>query len=478
MKNFIRQLTALLTFSIVLSLAIFAQNANRSIEGNWLAALETNGMTLRIALKISKTSDGSFTAKFDSIDQGATNLNIDTITQKDKAVLFESKTYGFNYEGTLNEKGDEISGTFKQGAGSAPMVFKRIAEVPKINRPQDPVKPYPYDEEEVVYENKKDAVKLAGTLTVPRGAGKYPAVILITGSGGQDRNETVAGHRPFLVLADYLTRKGIAVLRVDDRGRGGSGIGSPTETSENFAGDVLAGIEYLKSRKEINPKQIGLIGHSEGGMIAPMVAARSKDAAFIILLAGLGQTGEDVLYTQTELLQKAGGASQEVTAQTNAALKTIFGILRSEPDNKIAEQKVREAFTKQKNAMGEDDKKTFAAIEESLLGRMTMFSSAWFRYFIDYDPRPTLKKVKVPVLALNGENDLQAAWKENLDLIAAGLKAGKNKDFTVRSFPNLNHLFQTSETGQLSEYDKIEETISPVVLETIADWILKRTKVK
>lgn len=474
-----RNLISILIFSLLLSLTIFAQNAaNRSIEGNWLSVVEVSGIKLRLALKVSKTADGSLAATFDSIDQGATDLDIETITQKDRAVRFEAKKLGLDYEGTLDEKGDEIAGQLKTGTGPLPVIFKRAAVVPKLSRPQDPVKPYPYDEEEVVYENKKDGVKLAGTLTIPRGAQKYPAVILITGSGGQDRNETVAGHRPFLVLADYLTRKGIAVLRVDDRGMGGSTPGSPTETSENFAGDILAGIEYLKSRKEIDPKKIGLIGHSEGGMIAPMVAARSKDAAFIVLLAGLGQTGEDVLYTQTELLQKADGASRETTAQTNAALKTIFEILRSEPDDKIAEQRIREAFAKQKNALSEENKKTFAAIEESLLGRMTMFSSGWFRYFIDYDPRPALKKVNVPVLALNGENDLQVAWKENLDLIAAGLKAGKNKDFTVKSFPKLNHLFQTSETGRLTEYDKIEETIAPVVLETIAEWILKRMTVK
>ncbi len=464
---------------IFCSLSIFSQNpAIRSIEGNWLSVVEVSGIKLRIALRVSKTADDSFTAKFDSIDQGANDLEIETITQQGSAIRFEAKKLGLDYEGTLNEKGDEISGQLKTGGGSLEAIFKRIADVPKLSRPQDPVKPYPYDEEDVVYENKKDGVKLAGTLTLPRGAQKYPAVILITGSGGQDRNETVAGHRPFLVLADYLTRKGIAVLRVDDRGMGGSDAGAPTNTSENFAGDVLAGIAYLKSRKEINPKQIGLIGHSEGGMIAPMVAARSKDAAFIVSLAGLGQTGENVLYTQTELIQKAGGADPRMTAQTNAGLKTIFEILRSEPDDKIAEQRMRETFAKQKNALSEDEKKTFTAIEESLFGKMPVFLSSWFRYFIDYDPRPTLKKVKVPVLAINGENDLQVEWKENLDLIAAGLKAGKNKDFTVRSFPKLNHLFQTSETGQLSEYEKIEETIAPVVLETISAWILKRTNSK
>ncbi|MGC2238620.1 MAG: alpha/beta fold hydrolase [Pyrinomonadaceae bacterium] len=471
MKN----LLLTIVFIILCSSAIFAQS-NATIEGNWLGTLDAGAVKLRIVLKVSKASDGSLTAKFDSIDQGATDLEIDKITQKDKAVSFESKQYNFNYEGTFNEKGDEINGTFRQGGGSAPLVFKRTAGVTKLSRPQDPQKPYPYNEEEVSYKNAKDNIKLAGTLTLPRGAGTFPAVILITGSGSQDRNETVAGHRPFLVLADYLTRRGIAVLRVDDRGVGGTERGSPNFTSENFSEDVLAGIEYLKTRKEINPKQIGLIGHSEGGMIAPMVAARSKDTAFIVLLAGLGQTGEDVIYTQTELSQKMGGESRFVIDETRKILKTLLAIVKTETDTKRVEQRIDEALSAHSAKFTEEQKKAFAPVEESIRTRKSMYVSAWFRYFVLYNPRPTLEKVKVPVLALNGENDVQVAWKENLDLIANGLKAGGNKDVTVKSFPKLNHLFQTSQTGALSEYDKIEETISPVVLETISDWILKHTK--
>ncbi|HEX8736211.1 MAG TPA: alpha/beta hydrolase [Pyrinomonadaceae bacterium] len=473
MKNLIYQI---LMFLIVLSAPVFGQN-NAGIEGNWLGSLEFNGIKMRLLLKVSKTA-GGFAAKLDSIDQGANDLEIDAIKQQNNLVTFEAQKYGLSYEGILGENGSQISGTLKQGGNSLPLTFKRATEMPKISRPQDPQKPYPYNEEEVSYKNTKDNVKLAGTLTLPRGGGQYPAVILITGSGAQDRNETVAGHRPFLVLADYLTRRGIAVLRVDDRGVGGSESGSPDFTAENFAGDVLAGIEYLKTRKEINPKQIGLIGHSEGGMIAPMVAARSNDAAFIVLLAGLGQTGADVIYTQTELLQKAGGVSQNVTAQSVKFLKSIVAILKSEPDSKRAEQRINELLAKASSGLSEDEKKEFAATEATIKAQIPMYVSAWFRYFVAFDPRPTLKKVKAPVLALNGENDLQVAWKENLDLIAAGLKAGGNKDYTIKSFPKLNHLFQTSQSGQLSEYDKIEETISPQVLETVADWILKRTAAK
>jgi pimeloyl-ACP methyl ester carboxylesterase len=369
-----------------------------------------------------------------------------------------------------------MNGVLYQGPASLPLVLKRVADLPTINRPQDPKKPYPYDEEEVSYRNEKDNIKLAGTLTLPRGGGSHPAVVLITGSGAQDRNETIAGHRPFLVLADHLTRNGIAVLRVDDRGVGGSEPGSPIATSENYAGDVLAGVQFLKTRKEINPKKIGLIGHSEGGMIAPIAAARSTDVAFIVLLAGAGQRGEDVIYSQTESIQKAMGTDPEVITQANALQKRIHAIVKAQEDGKRIGELVNEDVTRFVAGLNESQRKAFVPIESTIKALSPMYQTAWFRYFIMFDPTPVLKKVTVPVLALNGEQDLQVPWKENLDLIAAALKAGNNKDFTTKSFPKLNHLFQTSQTGALSEYGKIEETMSPEVLNTISEWILKRTK--
>ena len=459
---------------IVFSVSSSAQSA--PLEGNWLGALEVGGgMKLRLVLKITKAADGTFSAKMDSIDQGANDLALDSIVLENKTVRFEAKKYQMSFEGKLDEVGGEISGTFKQGANSLPLIFKRTAVAAKVSRPQDPVKPYPYDEEEVVYENKKDAVKLAGTLTLPRDAKTHPAVILITGSGAQDRNETILGHRPFLVLADYLTRRGIAVLRVDDRGVGGSSIGSSAATSENFAGDVLAGIEFLKTRREINPKQIGLIGHSEGGMIAPMVAARSADAAFLVLMAGTGQTGEDVLYTQMALLEKGAGIAPQKTAREIGWLKIIYSILKTEPDGKRAEQQIRAALLKKEHSLSGGEQKQFAAWRAEAEKQLPILLSAWFHYFVAYDPRPALERVKVPVLAINGENDVQVAPKENLSLIAAALEKGGNKNFTIKSFPKLNHLFQPSETGLPSEYGKIEQTIAPQVLETIGDWILKNT---
>lgn len=469
-------LSAFLHFALIITSAmtVAAQVSTRNVAGNWLATLEVGGATLRIVLKVEKSANG-YAAKFDSLDQGAMDLPIDSILLEGNKLSFAAAKFGINYEGTLNEAGDEIAGTFKQGPAEVPMVFKRIAELPKSNRPQDPKKPYPYDEEEVSYRNEKDNVKIAGTLTLPRGGGKFPAVLLITGSGGQDRNETIAGHHPFLVLADHLTRNGIAVLRVDDRGIGGTDLGSLTVTSENFAEDVLAGVNFLKQRKEIDPKMIGLIGHSEGGMIAPMVAARSNDVSFIVLLAGLGQRGEDVIYAQTELIHKAQGTHVDTTRHTIALMKKIHTIVKTETDEKRIEQRINEEIAAYDRTLSDLQKQLFEPAATSIKAFMPMYKTPWYRYFITFDPLAVLKNVKVPVLALNGELDLQVPAKENLDLIGAGLKAGGNNNATIKAFPKLNHLFQTSQTGLISEYAKIEETMSPEVLKTMSDWILSKT---
>ncbi|HSE21833.1 MAG TPA: alpha/beta fold hydrolase [Pyrinomonadaceae bacterium] len=466
-------LTALLII-ITSALTVAAQTPTRNVEGNWLATLEVNDTKLRLVLKVAKSANG-YTAKLDSVDQGANDLRVDSIVLEGNKLTFSATQYLISYEGTLNAAGDEITGNFKQGSGELPLAFKRTGEMPKPSRPQDPKKPYPYDEEEVSYRNEKDKIKIAGTLTVPRGGGKYPAVLLISGSGSQDRNETIAGHRPFLVLSDYLTRNGIAVLRVDDRGIGGTDIGSLSVTTENFAEDVLAGVNFLKQRKEIDPKMIGLVGHSEGGIIAPMVAGRSNDVAFIVLLAGLGQRGEDVIYLQTELLQKASGVHLDTIRHTVALAKKVSAIVKTETDDKRIEQRITEEIAAYDRTLSDLQKQLFEPAAGAIKAAIPIYKTPWYRYFVMFDPIPVLKNVKVPVLALNGELDLQVPFKENLDLIGSGLKAGGNNDVTTKAFPKLNHLFQTSQTGLISEYGKIEETMSPEVLKTMSDWILSKT---
>lgn len=473
---------ALLAIISFPALAI-AQNvaAPKPITGIWLGVLDVNSFKLRLLLKVTQTPDGKLTAKLDSLDQAANDLPIDSITSEAGIVRFNASNLGLSYEGKLNADSSEIVGELKQGPGTYPVTFKRTEKPPTLGRPQDPQKPYPYSEEEVSYENTIDKVKLAGTLTLPpsqKSMPPVPAVVLITGSGAQDRNETIMGHRPFLVLADHLTRRGIAVLRVDDRGTGGSALGSPKATSENYAEDALAGVAFLKTRKEVNPQQIGLIGHSEGGMIAPMAAVKSKDVAFIVMMAGMGQTGRDVILMQGDLLTKAGGAPPEMTAEIRKVYEQIFGILKAEQDNVAAEKKIRAAVATETADMTEAQKKAFAPVLQTIDNQMQMYLSNWFRYFLAFDPAPVLEQVRVPVLALVGEKDLQVPPKENLALIEEALKKGGNKNYTILLMPGLNHLFQTAKTGLPAEYGIIEETISPAALQAISDWILKQTTKK
>jgi len=446
-----------------------ANKAPEGIEGTWFGIIRK----LRLVLKVSKGADGKLAYKLYSLEQG--DLPVDTFDFTDPKFRFEMKAFGAYFEGALNKDG-EIAGTFKQGNASFPLVFKRVLEVPQLNRPQEPKKPYPYEEEEVTYENKRDKVRISGTLTRPRGArGPVPAVLLITGSGPQNRDEAIMGHRPFLVLADYLTRKGIAVLRVDDRGIGGTSDGTPDDTSENYVADVLAGVEFLKTRKEINAREIGLIGHSEGGMVAPLVAAQSKDVAFLVLIAGPGLPGARLILLQNDMLSRVGGMSDDTREQMRLLYTRIFAVLKEEKDNAAAEKKIREALNSQLSRMTDAQKQEFAEIKRVVEAQGSMYVSPWFRYFLNYDPRPALMKVKVPVLAVNGERDLQVPADENLAAISEALKAGGNKDYAVVKLPRLNHLLQTSKSGALEEYGEIEETISPAALDTITNWILKHT---
>jgi len=469
---------------IIISSAFFIVSAQEqdtseiSIEGIWEGKLKVPGTELIIVFKISKNSDGTLTATLDSPDQGVTGIPVEEIIFKDNTLRLEVKSAGAVFEGKVSEDFLVIEGEWKQSGQTLPLTVKRVDKAVEILRPQVPKKPYPYIEEELVYENKEAGITLAGTLTLPPGKGPSPVVLLISGSGPQDRNETIYNHRPFLVLADYLTRQGIAVLRVDDRGVGKSTGDFSQATSEDFASDVLAGIEYLKTRKEINLEQIGLIGHSEGGLIAPMVAVKSSDVAFIILMAGTGLIGEEILYLQGALIYRAMGVSEEDIIKNRQFNEKIFSLVKEEKDKKTIEEKLRQMFMDDWAELNEEEKSRIGDPEVFLKAQLQSLLSPWLKFFLTYNPKPTLSKVKCPVLAINGEKDLQVPPKENLSAIEEALVAGGNKNFIIKELPGLNHLFQTAQTGLPDEYVKIEETISPVALKIISDWILEQIRNK
>jgi len=442
-------------------------DAIASAEGVWQAALEANGLRLRFQLHVSHDDQKQLVAALDSPDQGISGLPAVKVSQKLTVFHFEIPVVEGVYEGTLNDTKSVIAGTWTQGGITRNLKFQRSDRLLDLVRPQNPVKPYPYREEEVTFANSKAQVSVAGTLTLPSGSGPFPAAILIAGSGPQDRDETIAGHRPFLVLADYLTRKGIAVLRYDKRGVGKSTGNYDQATTEDFASDATAALAELKSRKEINATKIGLIGHSEGGLIAPIIASRSSDVAWVVLLAAPGLKGEDVMLLQSELILKAAGFDEDRIAKARDFNKQSYALARNEKDPEALEAKLTDLI--------DSTGMSTTLPPTTLKPQARMMTSPWFRFFLNYDPVPALRKTQCPVLALNGDKDLQIASKENLPQVQKALQEGGNKDFQTKELPGLNHLFQHAPNGSPTEYGGIEETFAPEALNSISDWILKHT---
>jgi uncharacterized protein len=433
------------------------------VEGLWQGAVETHGMRLRFQLHISHDTEGSLIAALDSLDQGVSGLPANHVTLKDPIFHFEIPSVAGVYEGTLNAAKNTIAGKWSQtSADNLPLDFKRSDHTLELRRPQTPVRPFPYLEEEVKFPGAGEGIALAGTLTLPKGEGPFPAVLLIAGSGPQDRDESLASHRPFLLIADSLTRKGIAVLRYDKRGVGKSTGNLDAATTMDLAADAKAALVFLKSRKEIDGSRIGLIGHSEGAIIAPYLAGHSSDVKWLVLLAGPATTGEQTLLNQSELIGRAGGLSDD---QLDASLEfdqAAYALVRKEKDpNALAEKLV--ALVKES---GLDAALPPAALETQL----RMLASPWFRFFLDYDPLPNLKTVHCPVLALYGQKDLQVAAKANLPLLQKAFHDSVNTQVETRELPDLNHLFQHAYTGTPAEYAAIEETFSPEALALIVDW--------
>jgi hypothetical protein len=432
------------------------------IDGAWMGTLDAGTMKLRVVFHITNTEDGLI-ATLDSPDQGAEGLPVTSVTRDGESLKLEVKQIGGRFEGKIGKDLTSIEGTWTQSGNALLLVLKRVKDAAELERrrPQNPVKPYPYREEEVSYANPVAGIKLAATLTIPPGKGPFPTVLLISGSGPHDRDEALMGHRPFLVLSDYLTRHGVIVLRSDKRGVGKSGGNLATATTADFATDAEAGVAYLKERPEVNPRKIGLIGHSEGGIIAPMVAARNPDVAFIVMMAGSGVPGDQILVEQSRLIAEAAGQSHAEAEKNAEEERAVLALVKNEKDSAVLDRKLRERLG--------------GKVPEAQLGvQIKALTSPWFQYFLTYDPAVALRKVRCPVLALNGEKDLQVPPAMNLPAIRQALTEGGNKSFETDELPGLNHLFQTAASGAISEYAEIEETIAPVALLKIAGWVLKQ----
>lgn len=457
-------------FPVIANFTINAQD----ITGLWSGVLKVQGVQLRLVFNISKTENG-YSSTMDSPDQGAKGIPVTSTRFENSKLRLEITNAKIEYSGELKE--NEIIGTFRQNGQEFPVNLLRGTIGKEImKRPQEPVKPYNYYTEEITFKNLKANIALSGTLSLPKTGDDFPVVILISGSGPQDRDEALFGHKPFLVISDYFTNHGIAVLRYDDRGVGQSEGDFKMATSANFATDVESAIAYLKTRKEINKNKIGLVGHSEGGLIAPIVASQSKDVSFIVLLAGTGLRGDKVLLFQQELIAKASGISaleMDKSKQINAKLFEM--VIKSDDNQKLKTaltDLINQALTNDSSARLPKGMKQEAFVSM----QVSQILSPWMQYFLKYDPSMALERVKCPVLAINGEKDLQVSPKENLTAIKNALAKGGNKRVTTIEFPGLNHLFQECTSGLPGEYAEIEQTFSPEVLDQMTNWIITQTR--
>ena len=449
--------------TLLITVLFFCLTAfSQDITGSWNGVLDYGVESLRIVFHIEE-KDGVYITTTDSPDQGMKGSKTTNTTLKKKTLTINIARVLAVFEGKV--KKNSIEGTFTQRGTSVPLVLKRGTI--EINRPQEPTPPYPYHSEDVYFENKQADIRLAGTFTFPKEGSNFPVVVLITGSGGQNRDEEIFNHRPFLVLADYLTHQGIAVLRYDDRGIGESKGTYVTASIQDFATDALAAVEYLKNRTEINPNQIGLLGHSEGGSISFIASAENKDIAFIVSMAGVAIQGDSLLKLQRNNIYEALNSSDKEIAEAEELILQMSAIINEHSADSVFNYP--DMFV---------DEVIPANMKNNTLARnaykreLLKISSPEMYSFMSYNPAEDLQKIQCSVLAVNGEKDLQVPADVNIENFEKWLQ-GK---VTTKKYPDLNHLFQHCQTGMIDEYPKIEETISQEVLEDIAKWILSVTK--
>ena len=478
MKKFI-SIYIVFLFSILLIHPTYSQQV---INGSWSGAIQIMGAELGIDVKF-KTETDSIRGTIDIPPQNAKDLKLIHIAFASPKVYFELPAGTIAvFDGEL--QGDSITGKFLQSGMEGKFYLKKTSDDATLKKDTLPektvIEELPYNSEEVTFTNGD--ITFAGTITTPKTEGKHPAVVMITGSGPQNRDEELVGFKPFKIIADYLTRNGIAVLRYDDRGVGGSTGKNVSEyTSEDFAGDVLEAVKFLKTRPDINPEQIGLIGHSEGGIVAPISASKSKDVAFIILIAGTGVKGIDILKEQTSLIMKANDAKEEEIKETTEMFEKVYKVIESNGDWSELHKEFEKSILESYDEMTEEQKKTITDKNEYAKSmadlQIKQMQSIWMKYFIVYNPAPTLEKVTCPVLMLFGELDLQVPPSQNREPMEKALEKGGNKDFKTMIFPKANHLFQSATTGSPNEYAKLPKEFVPGFLDAMKDWIGERVTV-
>lgn len=459
----IKLVSLLFTLTFCFPIKAFSQ----SLLGDWHALLEVPGASLKLKFSFEEGPEG-WTGTMSVPQQNANNLPLKEVLFNGQNLSFKLPAARISFEGTWNTETSVWEGTFTQGMAFPLVLQRKEVEILKPKRPQVPQAPFPYAVEEVFIEQKKEQFQIGATLTMPKTGGSHAVVVLISGSGQQDRNSEIFDHKPFWVIADYLSRNGFAVLRYDDRGVGETGGNVQNATSLDFSEDTRAVVQYLKTRKDINPKHIFLAGHSEGGILALMAAQNNADVAGIISLAGLGIPGHELLLKQSYLIAQATGVSGPQLALAQQTNKAIYDlILKDTPEDNLRSE-VSRLF-----------KESGLITDENLIAQQfQMINSPWFKYFVKFDPAPYLATLKKPILILNGEKDLQVPAQSNTEGFRKAFESSGHKKFDIKLYPNLNHLFQTAKTGLVDEYAKIEETFNEEVLADMKSWLEKQTRKK
>ena len=442
---------------ILILLLFIVLQSQAQIEGYWKGEIDLGVQKLETAFDIKAIENG-YSATFDVPAQGAFDIAVDEVSFQDGQLQLKMNAMDASYSGTLKDSG--IEGNFTQRGMTFPLnLVKAEKKEQKKARPQDPLPPFKYHIEEVTFVNEKEGNKLVGTLTIPNGEGPFPAMVLVSGSGQQDRDEELMNHRPFWVIADYCALHGIAVLRYDDRGVGGSIGEVKNATSMDFSYDAEAAFDYLRNRKEINASKVGILGHSEGGIINFMVSARRPEVAFLVSLAGPSVNGIEVLKEQQAAILRTSSMSEEMVQFSGNANAQMFDIIEASSSREEADSLLRQLV----KGWGYNEELT-----EQTVGQM---ASPWMYYFLKYDPTEAIIKTNCPALLLNGSKDLQVIASQNLPGYEKIIAEHGKTNLTLRELPDLNHLFQHCETGSPNEYFEIEETISPEVLEMIVRFV-------
>lgn len=457
---------------LLLLLAQSIQAQKFDLSGSWLGALDFNGRSMDILISFEQT-DGTYTGNLSSEKQQLKGIGITNIQLSLPELKFDIPLAGGRWEGTVDEKTNTLKGHWVQGPMKAELNLEKQKVKPQLkikDRPQTPQAPFPYTVHEVTFTNERDGTTLAGTLTIPSGTGPFPAAILLTVAGPNDRDQSHGSpqHKPFMVLADHLTRQGIAVLRTDDRGIGGSSGDIFESTMEDFAYDALAGFNMLKKRPDIKASQIGFIGNSEGTLVGPMAAAINEETAFIITLGGMGIKGSEVILDQVSAIGKLGGLDATGIEKLRDHTQNLFKAVQKETNPEKAAKRLRKLLANSEKP--EMDERLFL-VPKSVDEQIRIFSSPWYRYQVNFDPAPVLQTITCPFLALHGSKDPFVAPDKNLEAIAGHLRKAGNRQYATVLLPDVNHVFQDATSGSPLDYNQNETSFSPRALELITSWL-------